>query len=245
MKNYKITMSYDGTNYHGFQRQDNAYTVQEAVETALFKLTGERVSVAGCSRTDTGVHAREFVFSVKLESPITSRGIVFGTNNLLSGDIALRSCEEAPDVFHARYDCVGKEYEYLVHNSEIKNPFLFTRAYKHWFPIDAQRLNEAAQSFVGTHDFKSFCAAACTKENTVRTIHSFSVTRQGDLVSFLISGDGFLYNMVRILVGTLLFVNDGKIAADALPGILAEKNRTCAGKTVPAHGLYLNRVFYK
>lgn len=244
MKNYKIKMAYDGTHYHGFQRQNNAYTIQEAVETALYRLTGETAVIYGCSRTDTGVHAREFYFNVRLETAITCRGIVFGVNNLLENDIALLTCEEAAPEFHARYDCRGKEYEYLIHNSEIKNPFWNNRAYRFWYPIQETLLHDTAQIFVGTHDFRSCCAAACTKENTVRTIHQFSVTRTGEMVSFLIRGDGFLYNMVRILVGTLLYVNDGKISPARIREILESKNRTLAGKTVPPCGLYLNHVYY-
>lgn len=244
MRNFKVMMSYLGTNYHGFQRQDNAVTVQETVEDAVYKLTGEKVPIFGCSRTDTGVHANEFCFSVKLESNITERGVVFGLNGILPDDISIKSAEIAPDGFHARYDCKGKEYIYLIHNSEIKNPFYLDRAYRSWYPIDEKLLDGAAKVFVGTHDFKSLCSTECDKENTVRTIHRFSVDREGDMVKMTVSGDGFLYNMVRIMVGTLLYVNDGKIKADDLPDIISKKSRILAGKTVPPHGLYLNKVYY-
>ena len=154
------------------------------------------------------------------------------------------SCEEADEDFHARYDCKGKEYEYVLHNSEIKNPFYKDTAYRHWYPIDEKKLDKAAQNFVGEHDFKAFCSTACEKENTVRTIHYFHVRREGDLIIFNVSGNGFLYNMVRIMVGTLLFINEGKIPEDAVPEILKSKDRTLAGKTVPPQGLYLNKVYY-
>lgn len=244
MRNFKVTMAYDGTNYHGFQRQDNAVTVQETVEKALFKLLGENITIFGCSRTDTGVHAREFVFSFSTDNTITCRGIVFGLNSKLPDDIAILSCEEAPMDFHARYHCVGKEYEYIIHNSEIKNPFYMNKAYKYWYPIDEKLLDKAAKAFIGTHDFKSFCSTACDKENTVRTIHSFDVIRENDMVKLTVSGDGFLYNMVRIMVGTLLFINEGKILPDAISGILEDRNRVSAGKTAPPHGLYLKKVYY-
>ncbi|MBR1382437.1 MAG: tRNA pseudouridine(38-40) synthase TruA, partial [Ruminococcus sp.] len=206
-----MMMSYLGTNYHGFQIQDNAVTVQQTVEKALSSLLCENIKINGCSRTDTGVHARQFCFNFVTSNTINERGIVFGGNARLPEDIALLSCEEADMSFHARYDCKGKEYEYIVHNSEIKSPFMSDRAYKSWYPIDEHKLDKAAKLFVGEHDFKAFCSTDCDKENTVRTIHSFDVTRQGEQVRFIISGNGFLYNMVRILVGTLLFINDGKL----------------------------------
>ena len=233
-RNFKVKMSYLGTNYHGFQIQDNAVTVQETVEKALSSLLNEDIKIFGCSRTDTGVHAREFSFNFYTENTINERGIIFGGNARLPEDIAL----------HTRYDCKGKEYEYIIHNSEIKSPFMADRAYKSWFPIDDKRLDRAAKLFVGEHDFKSFCSTDCDKENTVREIYAFDVRRDGELVIFTVSGSGFLYNMVRILVGTLLFINDGKLNEKDIERIFLTKDRTMAGKTVPPQGLYLNKVFY-
>lgn len=244
MRNFKVKMAYDGSCYHGFQRQDNAITVQEKVEDALFTLLGEKITIDGCSRTDTGVHAREFYFSFKSESPITLRGIVFGLNPKLPPDISILSAEEAPMDFHARFDSKGKEYEYIVHNSEIKNPFYKNTALKYWVPIDEKKLDTVAKDFIGEHDFKSFCSTACDKQITVRTIYDARVIRDGDLVKFYISGNGFLYNMVRIMVGTLLFINEGKIPTNGISEIIKAKDRTKAGKTVAPQGLYLNRVFY-
>ncbi|MCC8191690.1 MAG: tRNA pseudouridine(38-40) synthase TruA [Ruminococcus sp.] len=244
MRNFKVKMAYDGSCYHGFQRQDNAITVQQKVEEALFELLHENITIDGCSRTDTGVHAREFYFSFQSESPITLRGIVFGLNPKLPPDISILSAEEAPMDFHARFDSKGKEYEYIVHNSEIKNPFYKNTALKYWYPIDERKLDLAAKDFIGEHDFKSFCSTACDKQITVRTIYDARVIREGDLVKFYFSGSGFLYNMVRIMVGTLLFINEGKIPENAIPDIISAKDRTKAGKTVAPQGLYLNRVFY-
>lgn len=244
MTNYKVTIAYRGTAYHGFQIQEDVPTVQGVVEDAIYKLIGERVTINGCSRTDAGVHANEFVFNVSLDSTINERGIIYGLNGVLPPDIAVLSCEIANDDFHARYDCRGKEYVYIIHNSEIKSPFYADTAYRSWYPIDAEKLNTACKDFIGTHDFKSFCATACDKEITVRTIYDFKVEREGDLVKFTVSGDGFLYNMVRIMVGTLLFINDGKLAVDSIPEIIRGLDRTRAGKTVPPQGLYLNKVYY-
>lgn len=239
-------MAYDGSAYHGFQRQDNALSVQEVVEEAVKKLFLQDITIFGCSRTDTGVHANEYYFSFQSndEIKIDSRGIIFGLNSKLPDDIAILSCEEVDESFHARYNCIGKEYKYIIHNSEIKDPFLRTRVYKYWYPIDEKLLDKAAKHFVGTHDFRSFCTNADEKENTVRTIHSFDVVRDCDKIILTVSGDGFLYNMVRIMVGTLLFVNEGKIDESDIPEIIEKKDRRFAGRTASASGLYLNKVFY-
>jgi tRNA pseudouridine38-40 synthase len=244
MRYFKMTIAYDGTAYHGWQRQNNALAVQEVVEKALYKLTGQRVVVQGCSRTDAGVHAREYVLSFSLDSTISPKGLQLGLNSWLPDDISVLGCEETEEGFHARYCCKGKEYEYIVHNSRIKDPFLRNTAFRSTFPIDEVLLDRAAQDYVGEHDFKAFCSTACDKEITVRKIYRFSVRREGEKVIFTVSGNGFLYNMVRIMVGTLLFINEGKIAADAIPRIIASKDRKKAGKTVPPQGLYLNKVYY-
>lgn len=246
MRNFKVKMAYDGSAYHGFQRQDNAISVQEVVEDAVKGLFLQDITIFGCSRTDTGVHANEYYFSFKCkdEIQIDSRGIIFGLNSKLPDDIAILGCEEVDESFHARYNCIGKEYKYIIHNSEIKDPFLRTRAYKYWYPIDEKLLDKAAKHFVGTHDFRSFCSNADEKENTVRTIHSFDVVREGNKIIMTVSGDGFLYNMVRIMVGTLLFVNEGKIDELDISDIIEKKDRKYAGRTACASGLYLNKVYY-
>lgn len=244
MRNFKVTIRYCGSAYHGWQRQNNSLAVQEVFEKCLSSLLEEKTEVIGCSRTDAGVHAREFVLNFHTRSTISCRGIVFAMNSRLPDDIGVISCEEVSEDFHARFDCSGKEYEYVIHNSEYKNPFYMNTAYRSWYPIDEKKLDEAAKIFVGEHDFKAFCCADCDKENTVRTIYSFDVRREGELVIFTVSGNGFLYNMVRIMVGTLLFINEGKIAMQDLEGILQSKDRTKAGRTVPPQGLYLNKVFY-
>ena len=244
MKRVGLVVAYDGTNYSGWQIQPNGITIQGVLNDVLTDLLGEKIEIMGASRTDAGVHARRFCASFLIESTITCRGIVFGLNSKLPDDISVLECEKVPLDFHARYMCSGKEYEYIIHNSEIKNPFYKDTAYRSWFPIDEKKLDKAAQDFVGTHDFKAMCSTDCTKENTVRTIFSFHVRREGELVIFTVSGDGFLYNMVRIMVGTLIFINEGKIGETQIPDILASKDRTRGGKTVPPQGLYLNEVYY-
>lgn len=244
MRNFKVTIWYCGSAYHGWQIQNNSLTIQEIFQKCLSDLLDTPTAVNGCSRTDAGVHAREYVLNFTTDSTITCRGIVFGMNSRLPDDIGVKSCEEVPLDFHARFDCKGKEYEYLIHNSEYKNPFYMNTAYRSWYPIDEKKLDRAAKDFIGEHDFKAMCSAECTKENTVRTIKSFDVHRQGDMVTFTVSGDGFLYNMVRIMVGTLLFINEGKLEQGDIPRIIQSRDRTKAGRTVPPQGLYLNKVFY-
>lgn len=244
MRNFKLLMSYNGTAYHGFQRQKNAIAIQQILEETIESITKEKTTVYGCSRTDTGVHANEYCFNFYHNNSITCGGIIRALNGRLPDDIGVFSCEEMPQDFHARYNCKGKEYIYKIHNSVIKNSFLNNMVYRYWYPIDENLLNKTAQSFVGTHDFKAFCSADSTKECTIRTIHYFNVERDGDIVTMTVKGDGFLYNMVRIMVGTLLFVNEGKIKPDELSKIIEGKDRTKAGKTAPPQGLYLNKVFY-
>lgn len=244
MRNFKVIMAYNGANYHGFQRQNNALAIQQVVEAALEKLIGEKITINGCSRTDAGVHARDYCFNFSTNNNITCNGLVLGMNNILPDDIAILHCEEVDATFHARFCCTGKEYEYIIHNSRIKNPFYNNTAYRYWYPIDEKKLEKAAQDYVGKHDFKAFCSSDCDKDNTIRTMYYFHVKRKNDMVHFNVFGDGFLYNMVRIMVGTLLYINEGKICENEIPQLIANKDRTKAGITVPPQGLYLNKVCY-
>lgn len=244
MRNLKVLMTYKGTAYHGYQKQENALTVQEVVEKCVSRVLNTETSITGCSRTDTGVHANQYCFSVLTEREIPTRNFVRGINGYLPSDISLLSCEEVPLEFHARFSCKGKEYIYLIHNSECRNPFAEDLQYHYRRTMNLELMRKAAGYFIGTHDFRSFCSAASDKTDTVRTIYDLSIEKEGNLVTIRISGNGFLYNMVRIIVGTLLWVNEGKILPDDIPEIMKKADRTCAGKTAQAHGLYLNRVFY-
>ncbi len=244
MRNLKVIMAYRGTAYHGFQIQNNANTIQAVVQKCLSKVLNEPVTIQGCSRTDAGVHAKQYCFSVQTNSSIPTIGFVRGVNGELPKDISILSCEEADEDFHARFSCEAKEYLYLLHCSECKNPFMTDLACHYRRPFRTELVQEAAQHFVGTHDFRAFCTNCAEKANTVRTIHSFTVEKDGETVKMLVKGNGFLYNMVRIMVGTLLEVNEGKITPDEIDAILASGDRLRAGKTAMAHGLYLNRVFY-
>ncbi|MBQ6042052.1 MAG: tRNA pseudouridine(38-40) synthase TruA [Oscillospiraceae bacterium] len=244
MRTLKMKIAYRGTKYHGFQRQPNAVTVQAELEKQLSRVLNGPTVVYGCSRTDTGVHANEFVLHLHTEREIRCRNLVRALNGYLPDDISVLACEDAPASFHARFDCKGKEYLYLIHNHESKNPFRTDLAFHYRRPLDVDLIREAGQAVVGTNDFHSFCAQATAETNCIRTIFGFSAERFGDAVELRISGDGFLYNMVRIFVGTLLDINEGVFPPDAMPQILAAKDRLAAGRTAMAHGLYLNRVFY-
>jgi tRNA pseudouridine38-40 synthase len=242
--NKKLTIAFLGTNYHGFERQKNAVGVQNIIEETLFRILGERISVDGCSRTDKGVHAREFVLSFQTENPIADNRIITGMNHFLPPDIAVKNAETVPDDFHARYSCIGKEYEYLIYNSRNRNPFYENSALLYGVKIDENILQEAVLPLIGEHDFRSFCGQNGIRENTTRTIHDIKIKRDGDIVSITVSGDGFLYNMIRIIVGTLLEINEGKRKPDCMSDILTAHDRKAAGRTAPAEGLYLNRVYY-
>lgn len=244
MRNLLLTISYDGSNYHGWQIQKNALTVQEVFQNAVKKLFLQDVDIKGCSRTDSGVHAYKYCLSIKIDTGIPCENIIRALNTYLPNDIAVLFCTDMDLDFHARYNVVKKEYVYILCNSKIRNPFLDKYAYWYRYNIDADYLNEQAQAYVGTYDYSGFCSANSDVEDTVRTVYSFSVSRRGDMIYFKVSANGFLYNMVRIMVGTLLFVSEGKIKKNELESVILSKDRKKAGKTAPPQGLYLNDVIY-
>lgn len=244
MRNLLVTLSYDGSYYHGWQIQKNAVTVQEVFQKALEKVLCENTDIKGCSRTDSGVHANMYCVSFKTEKSIPCENMVRALNTYLPKNIAVTSCKEVSDDFHARYSVKSKRYVYRIYNGKIRNPFLEKYAFHYRYPIDEKYLNNEAQAFLGTHDFSGFCSANSDVENTVRTVYSFSVERSGDDVFFTVEADGFLYNMVRIMIGTLLFISEGKIKSGELSSVIDSKKRFAAGKTAPPQGLYLDFVNY-
>lgn len=244
MRNLLLRLMYDGTPYHGWQVQPNGITVQETLQNAVEKILGSRENITGCSRTDAGVHANDFCCTVRTENSVECYKLTGALNAVLPDSISVKSCEEVDPLFHPRYDCKRKQYLYRVWNSNAKNPFLKNYAYHYKNKIDAEFLNSQAQSFVGTYDFSAFCASGSTVEDTVRTIYSFSVQRNGDEVDFIVEGNGFLYNMVRIMVGSLIEISEKRIEKDTLADIILSKDRLKAGRTVPACGLYLNKVIF-
>lgn len=244
VRNLKVKTAYCGTAYHGFQRQENAVSVQNILEDRLSRLTASEVKIQGCSRTDTGVHANEYFFSFTTEHPIPCNNIIRGMNSLLPADIAVLDCEEVPMDFHARYSCKGKEYIYKILNRAVRDPFLDGLALHYPYELDIEKMNRAGKYIEGTHDFLCFCGALGIKENTVRTVSLCETRRDGDIVTLTVRGDGFLYNMVRIIAGTLCEVGLNKRSLEEVRQALMTGERKFAGRTAPACGLYLTDVFY-
>ncbi len=245
MAHFLLTLAYNGTQFAGFQVQKNACTVQSVMQDAIEVLYGRRLPVVGCSRTDAGVHARDYKLTYHADDRLMPERIPAALNAHLPEDIAVKAAAVVPDDFHVRHDVYEKEYEYVIVNTPYRDPFSVNTALHYRRPLDADLLDRAAQAFVGTHDFRAFMASGSDIADTTRTVRSVSVTRAGDYVYLRIAADGFLYNMVRIFVGTMLAVAEGKVAPDALPGIIDSRDRKNAGITVPAHGLYLNRVVFR
>ena len=244
MQRLLLTLRYDGTQYHGWQVQPNGVTVQQRMQDAIEKITGVRSGLTGCSRTDAGVHANMFCCAFNTESPLRGTRMVRALNANLPQDIAVYDCREVDDKFHPRYHAEGKRYVYRIWNSTARNPFWQPYSLFRNQPLDVARLQRAAQDYVGTHDYAAFCSAGSSVEDTVRTVRTCTVHRVGEMVLFTVEADGFLYNMVRIMVGTLLDMANGRIAYDAIPAILQQKDRNRAGITAPPQGLFLDYVFY-
>ena len=244
MRNLLVTMRFDGAAYHGWQVQENAVTVQQVFQNALQSLFGSRLPVTGCSRTDAGVHAEMYCCNFRTDSAISCEKIPYALNAHLPDDVGVYACREVPEDFHARYNCREKQYIYRIRNSPFRDPFLMGRALLYARELDEALLYDEAQAFLGTHDFCGFASAGGSVEDTVRTVSRVAVTREGEDVLFSVRADGFLYNMVRIMVGTLLGVAEGKIPPGSIPAILESGDRERAGVTAPPQGLYLQQVFY-
>lgn len=245
MRRIRLKIMFDGTAYHGWQRQQNGITVQEALETALTKLLKEPVVVHGCSRTDAGVHAREFVlhFDTEAKIPVDKLPIALGT--VLPSDIRAVAAKEERADFHARFDALGKTYSYTITRTPVLNVFTRRYAYHYPYALDLSPMREAAELLIGTHDFAAFMAAGSPVKSTVRTIYGLEIRDTGEELKFTVSGNGFLYNMVRIIVGTLLCVGGGKLTPEDVRGLLNSGVRKEAGFTVPPNGLCLEKVFYR
>lgn len=241
--NYKLTIAFDGKNYHGWQFQKNAPTVQGEMTRIAESFFSSEVSVTGCSRTDSGVHASNYVCSVKCDKAVPVEAVVRGMNALLPPNIAVKACTLAPEDFHPRYDCKGKEYQYRILNSQCPDPFLASYAYRFPIPLDVEKMREDARRIEGEHEFDSFMASGSKIVDTKRCVFSTKVEREGELILFSISADGFLYNMVRIIVGTLIDLNLGRNTL-TMEEIISGRNRRLAGFTAEPCGLYLNRVDY-
>lgn len=244
VKNIRLSLMFNGSEFHGWQIQENADTVQQQLRNAVERITGETANIIGCSRTDSGVHANMFCCNFRLCKDIDCNKLMKGLNAVLPENISVFECESVDIDFHSRYDCKGKEYIYKIWNGKAKNPFYNRLALHYPYNLDVELMNKEAQDFVGTYDFSAFCSSGTEVQSKVRTVYRCNVHREGDLVVFSVCGDGFLYNMVRIMVGTLLDINSGKIVAGSIRKIIDSGDRNQSGITAKPDGLYLNKVFY-
>ncbi len=242
MKRLLLTLSYDGTDYHGWQVQPNGITVQQVLQENLEKLLGVKTGATGCSRTDAGVHAKEFCCHLDCEDNIPHDAFLKGLNACLPRDISVKAVKDVAPDFHARYCANGKEYIYYINNSYEKSPFLSRYSWQIERPLDLEKINEFCKQIVGKHDFYAFSSSGRTVEDTVRTVSECYVEKNNDMIEIHITADGFLYNMVRIITGTAVEYSDGKIGK--VDEIFTSQRRDLAGITAPPQGLFLNKVFY-
>ena len=245
MKRIKLTIAYDGTNYCGWQIQPNGITIEEILNKALSKMTGEEILVIGASRTDSGVHAMGNVAVFDTETTIPVEKIAVALNQRLPEDIVITKSEEVPLDFHPRYCNCSKTYEYHIINTRIPIPTKRLTNYFVSYVLDIDKMRQAASYLVGEHDFVSFCNVRTDVENTVRTITALDIITNGNEITIRITGNGFLYNMVRIIVGTLIRVGRGFYEPEKVKEILEAKDRKAAGVTAPAHGLVLVEIKYE
>lgn len=243
---YKLTLCYDGTAYCGWQVQPNAPTVCSTLQDAVEAVYKTRYDIKGCSRTDSGVHANGFVAALKTAESLPPDAVLRALNVHLPRDIAVTACEEAPENFHPRYDVVAKRYLYRIYDAPVRDPFREGRALHHPHRLDDAAMAKAAALFCGQHNFSAFCSAGgkIPEEERIRTIYRCSVTRAGDDITLSVTGDGFLYNMVRIMAGTMTEIGEGRRSAQEITKIIASRDRARAGITAPPEGLYLDAVFY-
>ena len=245
MKRIKLTIAYDGTNYCGWQIQPNGITIEEILNKALSKMTGEEILVIGASRTDSGVHAMGNVAVFDTDTTIPAEKIAVALNQRLPDDIVITKSEEVPLDFHPRYCNCSKTYEYHIINTRIPIPTKRLTNYFVSYVLDIDKMRQAASYLVGEHDFVSFCNVRTDVENTVRTITALDILTNGNEITIRITGNGFLYNMVRIIVGTLVRVGRGFYEPEKVKEILEAKDRKAAGVTAPAHGLMLVEIKYE
>lgn len=244
MKNIKLTLEYDGTSYYGWQKQNGMKTIQGELEEAIFNVTKEKCDLTGSSRTDAGVHAKGFIANFKTNSKVPPNKFREALNVKLPNDIVVVKSEEVEEGFHARYCAKGKTYEYFILNSDIPSALMRNIVYHYKYNLDVEAMKIAAKQFIGTHDFAAFKTQGSSVKGTVRTIFNVSVEKNNEIIKISVKGDGFLYNMVRIIVGTLINVGRGKTDANDIINIISKKDRTLAGDCVPPNGLLLKEVYY-
>lgn len=245
MKRVKMVVAYDGTNYSGWQLQKNAVTIEQKLNEALFDLLGEQIQVVGASRTDAGVHSLGNVCVFDTETRMPAEKICYALNTRLPEDIVVQSSCEVEAGFHPRAGKSSKTYEYRILNREFRDPTRRLDTYFYHYDLDIEAMQKASAYLEGEHDFKSFCSVHAQVETTVRTIYSCTVKRDGDIIRIRVSGNGFLYNMVRIIAGTLIEVGAGKRAPEEVLEMLEKEDRQTAGPTAPACGLTMIGITYE
>ncbi|AEM79570.1 tRNA pseudouridine(38-40) synthase TruA [Thermoanaerobacter wiegelii] len=244
MRNVMIVVEYDGTNYHGWQYQENAVTVQEVLQKAIKKVTGEEVNLIGASRTDTGVHALYQVANFRTNTKIPAEKLPYALNSVLPDDIVVVQAKDVEDSFHARYSAKRKRYKYIILNRKFPMPTMRNYCWHISYPLSIEKMKKAASYLIGTHDFSAFKASGSSKTSTIRTVYDLTIEKNEEFINIEIEANGFLYNMVRIIVGTLSYVGLGKIEENEVYDILKSRDRTKAGITAPPQGLYLIKIMY-
>lgn len=245
MKRVKLIVAYDGTNYCGWQIQPNGTTIESVLNENLSALLKEEIVVTGASRTDSGVHSLGNVAVFDTNTRIPAEKISFALNQKLPPDIVVQDSSEVPGNWHPRYQKVRKTYEYRILNRMFRDPTRRLDTYFFHYSLDVKAMQQAAAYLEGEHDFKSFCSVGAQVKTTVRTIYACKVVKNGDMITIKVTGNGFLYNMVRIIAGTLIKVGTGAIRPEKIPEILAARNRNAAGPTAPAHGLTMIGIKYE
>lgn len=244
MRNIALRLSYDGSNYHGWQIQKNDATVGETLQLALSEICAQQVKVVGCGRTDAGVHALRYCANFKTESRIPTERIPLAVNSRLPKDIAVSAATEAEESFNAIGSCIKKEYVYRIHNSNIRDPFWHNRVCHYPSQLDFERLSAACRAFEGTHDFAAVRSVGTETKTTVRTIYWCNAQQNGDMIEIAVCANGFLYNMVRAIVGTAVYAAHGKLEPESIPALLETRDRRLTGPTMPPQGLYMSRIWY-
>jgi len=244
MKNIKLIIEFDGSNFCGWQRQPEGRTVQKVIETAIFKATGENIMINGSSRTDAGVHARDMVANFFTDSTIPGDKFREAINTRLPDDVSIIKSEEVDKDFHARYSSKGKTYSYTIVNRYERLSLGHQYLYHYRYKLDVDEMRKACKYFVGNHDFRAFISLGSSIKTTTRNIKELYIEQNKDKIKIFITADGFLYNMVRIIVGTLIKVGNGKLKAEEIESIIIEGNRKRSGMCVPPNGLILEKVFY-
>lgn len=243
MSRFRLTIEYDGTNYKGWQSQPHKNTIQDRIEGALFDLFGKKTVLCGSGRTDTGVHAFGQVAHFDMDTDMTARKMVRAINAHLPDDIRVKKAEKVADDFHARFDAKSKTYMYKLYLNDELSPIRRNYYHQVYGKVDIDKMRDACKYFEGTHDFYAFSSKS-DKEDTIRTLECVNLTQNGDEIYITLKGDGFLYNMVRVIVATLIDIGKGRIACEDIPRIFDSKDRSMSGKKLTAEGLYLMKVEY-